>query len=486
MRTASLELQVLNSIQTFYVDLLGKLLGHAVPGQDQVSSQASEPTKLDSLRQWINLLDLAITAVMVRDALKTAPDREIACALLQHYAWKGSLADTDRDKTDFIVTFLFRKPPQPGDWSDQDGPSQDLEAPPGKYELALKEIVSSGEIVELPPEHRQLAREFFFMRQEVEDFRHFDELMDSGIMQRVRDIKESFGKSFYHPHVLASIAAYNTTFGQRFDTLFHAAVKEIKEFAEKVLREGGSIMSRVHGDVTVKQLADLQESKILGAEYQRSMEYFYRLARYRKAVDLRKGTGSASQKLTAQQVATATRPAEGVGNSSGVLSATAIAHSDGLEDNKLQAMEESIRNFIRAAGPRTTVPVVPLRNGSLGLLAAETEAFRVEYVFEKSFRADVARSLVRSVSLIGRMLTELADYRSKQHSAYLWKPHADSLAYLLRLSQESQERGQQLITLATERGLVDKAKSISASLERLQEQVKIVADALRSLGASSS
>jgi hypothetical protein len=486
VRTASLELQVLNTIQKFYVDLLGKSLGHAVPGPAELLSQSADnPGRLDSLRQWINLLDLAITAVMVRDALKAAPSREIACALLQHYAWKGSQADTDRDKTDFIVTFLFRKPPQPGDWSEQDGPSQDLEAPPGKFELALKEIVSSGETVELAPEHRQLAREFFFLRQEVEDFRHFDELMDSGIMQRVRDIKESFGRSFYLPHVLASIASYNAVFGQRFDTLFHAAGKEIKEFAEKVLREGGSIMTRVHGDVTVKQLADLQESKLLGTEYQRSMEYFYRLARYKKAVDSRKGDGHASQKLTAQQVAAATRPAGAVGNSSGALSASTIAHADGLEDNKLQAMEESIRNFIRAAGPKTTVPVVPLRHGTLSLLAAETEAFRVEYVFEKSFRADVARSLVRSVSLIGRMLTELADYRSKQHSAYLWKPHADSLAYLLRLSQESLERGQQLITLAQERGLVDKSKAISASLERLQEQVQIVADALRSLGATA-
>jgi hypothetical protein len=39
--------------------------------------------------------------------------------------------------------------------------------------------------------------------------------------------------------------------------------------------------------------------------------------------------------------------------------------------------------------------------------------------------------------------------------------------------------------LAQERGLVDKAKAIGASLERLQEQVKIVADALRSLGAAA-
>src|SRR3954463_13499511 len=79
VRTASLELQVLNTIQKFYVDLLGKSLGHAVPGPAELLSQSADnPGRLDSLRQWINLLDLAITAVMVRDALKAAPSREIA------------------------------------------------------------------------------------------------------------------------------------------------------------------------------------------------------------------------------------------------------------------------------------------------------------------------------------------------------------------------------------------------------------------------
>src|SRR3954465_1037834 len=96
---------------------------------------------------------------------------------------------------------------------------------------------------------------------------HFDTLMDSGIMQRVRDIKQRFGTSFYHPRVLATIAEYNMFMGERFDELFREAARSIKQFATSVQQAGASIMARVEGDVTVKQLADVQEDQILGAEY---------------------------------------------------------------------------------------------------------------------------------------------------------------------------------------------------------------------------
>ena len=69
----------------------------------------------------------------------------------------------------------------------------------------------------------QLVREFQFLRQEVADFRHFDELIDSGVMQKVRDIKQSLDASFLHPSVLATVAAYNVYFGERFDSLFKRA-----------------------------------------------------------------------------------------------------------------------------------------------------------------------------------------------------------------------------------------------------------------------
>src|SRR5207237_9504743 len=100
---------------------------------------------------------------------------------------------------------------------------------------------------ELPPEHQQLLREFQYLHQEADEFRHFDQLMDSGILQRVRELKAQFGPSFYHPKVLASTAVYNVFFGRRFDELFRETAAQIRAFAAKVQQEGGSIMSSVDG-----------------------------------------------------------------------------------------------------------------------------------------------------------------------------------------------------------------------------------------------
>src|SRR5262249_32407795 len=125
---------------------------------------------------------------------------------------------------------------------------------------------------QLPEEHQNLLREFQYLHQEADDFRHFDQLMDSGIMQRVREVKHQFGTSFYHPRVLATIAVYNAFFGRRFDELFREAATQIKAFAQKVQQEGGSIMSRVDGDVTVQNLTEVEETKILSEDYSKSQE----------------------------------------------------------------------------------------------------------------------------------------------------------------------------------------------------------------------
>jgi len=164
------------------------------------------------LPRWLNLLDLAITPLMVRDALKESTSQDTAEALLRHFVRKRSRTDTDRDKTDFIVTFLYRMVVP----AEQQIPAEFVVDHPSEFEEELYVILGEDEATPLPEEHRQLVREFPFIRQEAEDFRHFAELMDSGIMQRVRDIKQRFGPSFYHPRVLATSAASNVFFGQRF------------------------------------------------------------------------------------------------------------------------------------------------------------------------------------------------------------------------------------------------------------------------------
>jgi hypothetical protein len=474
------QIEVLNTVHRFHLALLQRVLGHEVPVPGRIERLSATPASditpagLQMLREWLDLLDLAITPLMVRDAMKTSVEWPIAEALICHYAWKASPTPANRDKADFIATYMFRHP-QSAEWGTSSGrPDEILKSIP-RFETALAKIFGTETDLQLPQEHRHLAREFEFFVQEAEDFRSFEEMMDSGLMQRVREVKESLGRSFYHPHVLAIIAGYNWLFGQSFDNHFHAAARSIKSFAEKVQLEGGSIMSRVDGEVTVKHLTDLEETKILEAEYQRSMESFHRVSRYKKAVDSRRGR-AADTPLPVPAHIDSAHAFDPPQSSHHKASASHIAAS--VEESRILGTEETIGHFIRAAGSTSAASVVPLRHGNLGLRAAEIEAFKVDYLHEKSFRGDSARLLVRIVALLARMQSELTEFRAKQSSSYLWKPHADSLAYLIRASEQSSQLGEQLTVTARQRGLEDKANTIQASLQRLQDSVQVVTRAL--------
>src|SRR5512146_179001 len=361
-------------------------------------------------------------------------------------------------------------------------------------------MVGFSAVPELPNEHQQLIREFGYIADEVEDYRYFDALIDSGVMRRVRDIKHSLGTSFYHPTALAMIAAYNVFFGHRFDRLFHEATQQIKDFASKVLAEGGSIMSRVDGDVILKQLADVQEQKILSYDYGKAQDDFRQISKYKKAVDHRRGVketpaaqaaGAAAAAPVPQSQAPKRTPAimppspfelNGMEGPTGAAIAE-TSPSMSLEEAHLKSMAETIRNFLRAADPKSA-HVVPVRYGNLPLSSAEIEAFRANYSGEKSFRADYVNALVSIVSLIGRMGIELADFKSKRSSAYQWKPHADALSVLLNMGREINSRAMTVAELAERRGLKDKSSAIHASLAKLRDQVQGVAETLQTLGAS--
>jgi hypothetical protein len=450
------------------------------------ASMSSAETGL--LARWLDLLDLAITAPMMRDALREQTSPPMAASLLCYYIGKQTRTDTDRDKTDFIVTCLFRSPEPPELW-DARGVFFGGGKTYAHFEPALVKMLGLPPASELPVEHAQLIREFDYLAEEVEDYRHFDAMIDSGVMQRTRDVKQSLGASFFHPQVLAMVAAYNVFFGLRFDRLFHEATQQIKEFATRVQSEGGSIMTRVDGDVIVKQLADVSEEKILETDYGKAQDEFRQLSKFKKAVDHRRGVKESAAIAAAASATPVKRhtaimppsPLELNGIDTSSSAPGEVSPSVSFEEAKLKEMAETIRTFVRAAGSKSP-NVVPVRFGNLPLAHAEADAFRADYAHEKSFRADYVNVLVSIVSLIGRMGVELADFKAKRSSAYLWKPHADSLSNLLKIGREVNSRAITVSELAERRGLADKTTTVNASLAKLREQVQIVAEALQTLG----
>lgn len=482
------ELADLTAVHSFYTALLQQKLGHPVPvpaGLSQASAVAGGDrlaVALNILRRWLNVLDLAVSPSMLRNALRQPSAKKAAEPLLRYYALKQKHTQGDQDRCDVVITCLYRE--RTSSDTRRNAGSRGIDDKGPEFEKEIARILNT-EATPLPDEHRQLAHEFQFIRQEVEDFRDFDKLMDSGILDRVRDIKQRFGESFYHPRVLASVAEHNAFFGERFDELFREAIRHIKAFAAKVQQEGGSMLSRVDGDIMIQNLAEVEEGSILQQEYGRAKSQFHKVSRYKKAVDSRSKRSEPAVGRPLPPVRAPHPPAR-LFTEAPKLDVSSLAEMPGralattIEDSKLQSMEDSIRNFVRAADSKSG-NIVPLRSGNIALTTAEVEAFRADFSGERSFRAEFASLHRQIVAVQARILTELEEFRNKQDSAYLWKPHADSLAFLLNVGQRVLESSAPVIATATQRGLTEKVTAMNASLQKLRWELQNLARTLEGL-----
>jgi len=460
------ELSILATVQGFYQKLMRDSLGGDVPiprGLDEASLRQSEgdlPETLSRMYRWLHLLDMAITPAMLRQALTPDTDSEVAEALLRYFVRRREPSEVNRDKTDLISTFLYRHPRVPGQWQ-QHGYGLDGSLPLSPFEIALIEILADTDVPSLPEEHVQLLRNFDPLREEIGHYRDFNALMDSGIVSRVRELKRWLDGSFYHPGVLATVAAHNAAFGGRFDLLFTKALGEIKQFAQALDEMGGSILSTVDGvEVTVEHVAAIEQKEMLDADYGSALEKFRRVSRLKKELDrrppIRKSllapsagnaipssrTGGAAAK-PARRTAAAKAPVAARAFQPPVVTAQQIS----AEEGKLRRVEESIRVFVRVADPKYR-QIVPMRYFNLGLSAAETEAYNAGFLEEKSLRAEVARTLIRLVSCIARVNTELEELKRSQSMSSLWKLHADALVVLLEIASTATEQAGSVAKMA--------------------------------------
>lgn len=557
------ELQDLRTVHAFYLSLLEKSLGHAVPVPAEVKVdikaeakkaeeaseadvQAAEKTAeavdvaIQSCQHWLSVLDLATTPPQVRDALKIIPDFDTAHALLRYFAAKASVRSGDRDKTDCIITHMFRHPSgDPPAWHrpEIDSSYVYISQAALAFEGQLYRALGDVQYDSMPPENVQLLREFEYFYQELEEFRHFDKIMDSGIVQRVRELKQSLGKSFYHPDALANVAAWNDVFGRKFDVLFHEATKQIKTFADHVQKEGGSILSRIDGDITVKNLSEIETSELLAEDYQYAQDEFRKVSRYQKVVDSRRpqrvpaavpSRVSAEppapppvprqpipapadlQPLAAPVAAAATAPVSAAppppplpvaprpqapprpsSISSSPIKAEVLAVPPSLavhnavQEGKIHSAREQIKEHVRSTNDTKLAQVVPVKKTRLTLSPAEVEAFRVDYDGEKSFRANYAQLMMTLVAYLSRMIVEVDEYNQKAGSAYLWKPHADALGYLLTTLDRLGMEAAQLMAVARTRGLSDKAAALQAALDKVTEYARTVSQTLQASDQNS-
>ncbi len=480
------ELAILATVQGFYQKLMSDTLGGELPvpsGLDEDALRHSErelPNTLTKMYRWLHMLDMAITPAMLRQALTSDTDSEVAEALLRYFVRRRVPTDVNRDKTDLIATFLYRHPRVPGQW-EQSGYTLDGALPLSPFEIALIEILADTDVPSLPEEHVQLLRRFDPLREEVNRFRDFNALIDSGIVGRVRELKQWLDSSFYHPGVLATVSAYNAMFGKKFDELFTKALTEIKSFGQALEEMGGTILTTVDGvEVTVEHVAAIEQNQMLEADYGSALEKFRRVSKLKKELDRRPpirrsllapaarashGSGSAAAAPRAARTASAKAPPAAPVFQPPTVTAQQIS----AEDGKLRRVEESIRVFVRVADPKYR-QVVPMRFFNLTLSPAEADAYNAAFLEEKSLRADVARTLIRLVSISARIATELEELKRSQKMSSLWKLHADAVVVLLDMASTTTEEAGSVARQAEQGGAGVAAKAIHDSVQHLRSR----------------
>lgn len=521
MRTDShRELNDLISVQAFYAAILEKSLAHPVPLPAAIaegeSTEESSSGRVQALKNWLDVLDLAMSPPLLRDSLKSASGPEIAYCLLRYFASKCSLRSGDRDKMDCIITHLFRTPPHvegaaaPAWQRPEVDSSYFFVAQAALGFLGhLYKLMADLEYERMTPEHTQLMTEFEYLYQELEEFRHFDQIMDSNIVQRVREIKQSLGKCFYHPDALAHLAVWNDVFGRKFDELFHDATTQIRTFAENVQKEGASVLSRLEGDVTVQQLTQVQPGEILAGDYQKSQDDFRKVSKFKKVVDNKRTgrgapppkpappdpapvraipqapntmmMGSASQPQQAATTVPIKPAAPGLQAEVLAIHPSQAVHN-AVQEGKIHSARESIKDHVRSAPDPKAAYFVTVKKTRITLTPAELEAFRADYQGEKSFRADYANVMMNVVAYLSRMIVEVDEYNQKSSSAYLWKPHADALAYLLSTLERLNMEATSVLETARARGLQEKAAALQISLDKLRDYARTVSQTLHAAG----
>jgi len=488
------ELAILATVQGFYQRLLRDTLGGEVPipsGLDEDALRHTErelPNTLAQMYRWLHLLDMAITPAMLRHALTPDTDSEVAEALLRYFVRRREASDVNRDKTDLIATFLYRHPRVPGQW-EQSGYGLDGALPLSPFEIALIEILADSDVPSLPEEHVQLLRRFDPFLEEVNRFRDFNALMDSGMIGRVRELKQWLDSSFCHPGVLATVAAYNATFGKKFDELFLKALGEIKNFGQALEDMGGTILTTVDGvEVTVEHVAAIQEKQLLEADYGSTLEKFRRVSKLKKELDRRPPirrsllTPAAHSTRAAGSAAAAPKAAKAAAAKAEAKPAvfqppTITAQQLSAEETKLRRVEESIRVFVRVADPKYR-QIVPMRFFNLTLTPAEADAYSASFLEEKSPRADVARTLIRLVSVSARIRTELEELKRSQKMSSLWKLHADAVVVLLDMASTTTEEAGSVAKTAEQNGSGVASKAIHDSVSKLRNQSDVAVKTL--------
>ena len=415
-----------------FIGIVEKELGHPIPlPQDirEAKSATAEQATSEPCRQWLALLDLAISPHKLRGYVATNdPEEPTLVALVRFLVFKRPHSEIDRDKLDWLLTHLFKKR------------EERRGSPTGWPRKEIQEILAGVEFPPLGREAEDQLMEVPALLDEIKYFTSFHQITDSRAVERGRSMKNHFGEEFFHPDVLAAIVNYNLLLGKKFYGLIQEVSQKVHEFAQSG-----------QGEAT----PDTKE--LLQDDYRATANAFRDLGE----IDRKELPPAPPPPPTTEETATKTSLEQQLRH----LGVNPDQEYLNLR-NRIQELSMKFRSNLQTA----TVPnqVTPVH-----LHEWETGAFRAKYADdEETFRAEFARTVCHAIALVSRIYEEIPLYSEKKGSEFHWKKHYDSLVFLLYEGRKHKELLLSLSAASDQRGLHEKAKQLQVTAEKLNTAVE--------------
>ena len=378
---------------------------------------------------WLALLDLGVGPHLLRLHMKRlGAEENVIRAILRFYVDRPRHSEIDRDKVDWLATYLFR------------AREERTNVPTGWPKAEVQDILQGFDFPPLSGEAAGLLAELCALLEDVRYFEKFVQITDSRVIQRGRDLKNRFGQEFFHPEVLVAIINYNLVFGKKFHALLQQTVDDVREFVSELGTGPRDAHELVHTD-------------------------------YRSTSDAFRDLGELDRKRQSETRAAA--PGGSPDSSSRWQRLKELGVNVQKEADAVKLRREEIAVRFKA---NPSLGAIPGNFGSLQLSEWEEAAFRTSYPeSEKSFRVDFAVGITHAIAILSSADDELHAYDQKKGTEFLWKKHYDALLFLLQEGREHVGRITLLAEATEKKGLSEKARQLKQSAEKLGNRLAAVA-----------
>ena len=420
-----------SQIHQIFTSIVEKQIGGPVLSPERVqekleredSSQEGRPIS-DPLPYWLVLLDMAVSPHSLRRHIQDQEVSEDAIrALIRFLVAKKSHTQADRDKVDWLITYLFRLR------------EEKSKTPTGWPRAEVSEILEGMDFPFLSRYAEELLMEMAALIEEVGYLESFRQVTDSRIIERARDLKNQFGEEFFHPETLAAVVNYNLVFGKKFHALLRGILQEVS--ASATPGESGAI--------------DPQE--LLGRNYRATASTFRQLSAMGEKKETEKGL----------------RPAGGPpppAREKRPVDLLTLGIDPARQGERLRNRIKEIAMRLKANPGLASIPCL-----LEPLLLSEWEAASLRAEFpesEKSFRVEYAHGVCKAIGILARIYDELAQYSETRGEEESRKRHGDALVYLLHEGRRHKEAMLRLSEVSLQRGLPEKSKQVDATSEKLE------------------